>query len=167
MRENSKMVDAIHELKPKIDVLMLIGQLAQGAAGQELVPAARVWPGLSQVILDTIMAFEKCYRYVGDIDFCLRCYEGSYHAACDHQDQDPVVCHSWIRHFDTGRYVHAWVQVGNNIFDYTVSREPIDKEYFYRTNGIEGKVVRYGFVEFLRLCVESGGYGPFDESFKN
>ena len=167
--DHSKLVRAIHELKPQIDKLMFIGELANIASAGEFIPAGRITAGLTQVLLDVILGFERVYKHVpgAQLNYSLRCYEGSYHACCDHSEENPEVVHAWARRFETGLYIHSFVEIENQVYDYTINRLPHDRDDYYRTQGIEQVVARYALVEFLKLCVESGNYGPWDESLKN
>ena len=74
-----------------------------------------------------------------------------------------MICHGWVTSCNSN-YVHAWLEVGEHVFDYTKSRQPLDKEDYYLSQGIEGEVIRYSFVEFCKLAIEFGNFGPWDKT---
>ena len=162
MREDSKLIDAIHRMKPEIDKLSFIGELANSAGDSEFIPATRFTRGLAVVILELILAFEKIYRHVGGLDYTLRCYEASFDCACEYEAESPVVCQGWARTYDSATYIHAWVEVNNEIYDWTRSRKPLDKANYYLELGIESAPTRYSLLEFCKLRIEHGTFGPFN-----
>ncbi|MGE4470706.1 MAG: hypothetical protein AB7D47_11285 [Desulfovibrio sp.] len=81
------------------------------------------------------------------------------------ENETAEAVHSWL--FNGAEwYVHAWAEVEGHVFDLTESRQPIDRETYYRANHVrESAIRRYSRVEFFTNMAEQGHVGPFDTAF--
>jgi hypothetical protein len=92
-----------------------------------------------------------------------RCFEAAYDAACENQGLNPIICHGyyWSGGLDYF-FLHAWVEIGNEILDYTIQRDPIPKSDYYLNHVIyEQSLKKYTFKEYnIQLC-EHMNFWPF------
>lgn len=95
----------------------------------------------------------------------VRCYIAAYDAAQVHKTEDPIVVHGVID--KNGEYVvYAWCEIGDKVYDYTLSKNPIPHEEYYDQNGVvENGVRRYSIDDYKKLLLKISGFGPFDMQF--
>jgi hypothetical protein len=59
--------------------------------------------------------------------------------------------------------LHAWVEVGNMVYDLTKGEEPIEKSWYYEKAQVsESSLNRYSFHDFCKLIGETGRFGPWE-----
>ena len=78
------------------------------------------------------------------------------------ENGDAFVIHGWLHH--QGSWIlHAWCEIGEAVIDLTETREPIDKDTYYRVMGISPeRSIRYERNVFFELAAKQGHFGPFD-----
>lgn len=61
------------------------------------------------------------------------------------------------------RYGHAWVEAGDEVYDWTVSHDPMPKELYYALGRLTDQhVYRYTFDEMRERMNRHEHYGPWE-----
>jgi hypothetical protein len=91
------------------------------------------------------------------------CFEATLEVASE--TRDAVVIHGWL-HNQERWILHAWCEVEEWVIDLTETREPIDKDTYYRKMGVTPeRSIRYNRQDFFALAAEHRHFGPFDKAF--
>ena len=79
---------------------------------------------------------------------------------------DPMIVHALVTHPDKGfRHIHAWVEVGNLVFDYEYQVGfVLPRDIYYKAGEIKGgEIVYYTVYEATEQMLLLGHHGPWDE----
>jgi hypothetical protein len=91
------------------------------------------------------------------------CFEATLEVASE--TRDAVVVHGWL-HNQERWILHAWCEVEKWVIDLTETREPIDKDTYYRILGVTPeRSIRYNRQEFFASAAKHRHFGPFDKTF--
>jgi hypothetical protein len=91
------------------------------------------------------------------------CFEATLEVASE--TRGAVVIHGWL-HNQKRWILHAWCEVEGWIIDLTETREPIDKNTYYRIMGVTPeRSIRYNRQDFFALAAKHRHFGPFDKAF--
>ncbi len=94
-----------------------------------------------------------------------RCFNAAYEAAQVHKTENPSIVHAVLRHEDKF-LIYAWCEVDDQVYDYTLNKNPIPRQYYYEGNSVvETGIKRYTFAEFQAMLLKISGFGPFEKSF--
>lgn len=92
-----------------------------------------------------------------------KCFQAVLEAASENEDVEVV--NAWVL-WDGEWVVHAWVEGQNFVLDFTVSRDRVMKEDYYKALSVsEDRLKRYSRVEFFTLMAENSHFGPYDKDF--
>ena len=94
----------------------------------------------------------------------MRCFEAACDAALDHEDQNPLIVNAMAT-FYMSKSIHTWCEVGDQVYDYTLQREPFEKESYYQMQQISDRKLEYSLVEGCKLIIETGTHGPLNEGY--
>lgn len=94
-----------------------------------------------------------------------RCYEVAANYVLD--NPEAVLCHGVV----TGqgpsagrRFGHAWVEIGDEVIDFTSPRVAWPRADYYAYGDItQGEVVRYTQKQAAHRLIEANHYGPWEE----
>ena len=90
------------------------------------------------------------------------CFEATLEVASE--TRDAVVVHGWL-HNQERWILHAWCEVEEWVIDLTETREPIDKDTYYRIMGVTPeRSIRYNRQDFFALAANHRHFGPFEKT---
>lgn len=153
------------DLKYQMDKLEFIRELCRAASqAGGAFEVGRITKGLSCVLYEVNKAYQKVSDCLGPKDYSLRCFEAAFDAACEHEEENPVIVHGLVS-FQYGPAIRGWCEVDNLVYDYTLRREPFEKDAYYQMQGVTDKMLEYSLLEACKLIIETGGYGPSDGAY--
>lgn len=77
--------------------------------------------------------------------------------------EDCLIVHAWL--YDGEKWIlHAWGETDEAVYDLTESREPQNRDEYYKSHGVtEERLRRYSRVEFFTLLGDTKHFGPYDK----
>jgi len=93
---------------------------------------------------------------------CGRCFEWANKWSVDNFDKtaDHMVVHGLVTNASGKTFAHAWIELGNKIFDNTVGEKGISKKAFY--DGLKPqKIKKYDPIEALQTWLKAKHHGPW------
>lgn len=95
----------------------------------------------------------------------VRCFSAACDAAEMHREEAPLVVHGVMA--PAGSFiVYAWCEVDDYVYDYTLNRNPIPREFYYQGNNVvDTGVKRYTYEEYRKMLLVNSGFGPFERTF--
>jgi len=90
------------------------------------------------------------------------CYEKSYQYITSHHSKDMVLVHGSLQFNESIPIGHAWVEIGEILFDGVYQRF-YNKELYYKELGLV-KDFEYTVEQACKFALESGHYGSWEKS---